>query len=92
MLENTKNPMFRGVAPTVAEKWNIEVPNEPGKVGVAYIIDANFSGGEQTIHNGMDEIEANSCIRQPMITFVTNNVSNNEMQSDLPNAVYNFFI
>ena len=63
MLENTKNVLFRGIAPTFAPKWNIEVPNEPGKVGVVYFIDANFSGGEQTIHNAMEEIEANSCIR-----------------------------
>ena len=63
-LKNSdKNMINRGIAKKAANKWNIEVPNEPTKIGVPYLIHQVFSGREQTIRNAMDEIEANSCIR-----------------------------
>ena len=58
-----KSTINRGIATKAANKWNIEVPDEPTKVGVPYRIHQVFAGREQTIRSAMNEIEANSCIR-----------------------------
>ena len=63
LISGNQNVASRGISLVAAQKWNIEVPNEPGKVGVPYIIDRVFFGREKVIRTAMGEIEANSCIR-----------------------------
>ena len=64
MLTGSDEYHTRGISPIWARRWDFPVDGQPGKIGVPYMIDSNFTDAQkEKILKGMEEIEKRSCIR-----------------------------